>query len=132
MNKILFVALLLTSVLVQAQTVSLAWDPVTNDSRVTGYEVHYGIETGNYGAMEIVDGAATDEYTVRDLDAGSTYFFAVRSKNIDGSLVSAFSNEVSTGPNIDLTAPGPLRIVTVSTRTVTRSTVRITVPESKK
>jgi len=78
-----------------AASARVSWDPVNEDSRVTGYEVHYGLESGSYDRSGTASGAATDNLIVADLEAGNTYFFAVRSRNHDDSIKSAFSDEVS-------------------------------------
>jgi cobyric acid synthase len=77
--------------------VRLGWNPVFGDARVTGYEVHYGRASRQYQWVVAANdnGAATGTKTVENLVRGNTYFFAVRSRNHDASMVSAFSNEVS-------------------------------------
>lgn len=99
---------------VQAADVTLQWDPVTNDSRVMGYELHHGPSSGVYDSMLSVDGVSTNTVEVMDLDNGSAHYFAVRSRNDDGTLVSAFSNEVDIDPMPGLTPPGSLQFISVS------------------
>jgi len=87
------------------QSVKLAWD-VSGDSRVQGYEVHYGLASGQYTFTPIdVAGHGTNTTNVPSLNNGETYYFAVRSRNSDGSQVSAFSNEVCA--TVGESAPGP-------------------------
>jgi PKD repeat protein len=78
------------------QALNLQWDPVGDDARIVGYEVHYGLASRQYDwTLDAIDrGAATDSATLGGLEQGSTYYIAVRSRNSDRSLVSAFSNEI--------------------------------------
>jgi hypothetical protein len=81
----------------QAQQVQLAWDaPVqTNGTPVpnlAGYKLYYGSQSGQYSTMIPV--GLTTTYTVTNLSAGQTYYFAVKDYNSSGTE-SAFSNEVS-------------------------------------
>lgn len=79
-----------------AGSIDLRWDPAIGDDRVVGYEVHYGLSPGTYGWLvdANTDGANTSTRTVSNLVDGQTYYFAVRARNNDGSLVSVFSNEI--------------------------------------
>ena len=92
-----------------AETTTLQWDPADGDPRVAGYEVRYGLESGVYQwvAQADADGGATDRATLDNLASGNQYYISVRSRNSDGSLVSAHSNEVSVtiGSLPDTTAP---------------------------
>lgn len=78
-------------------SIDLQWDPATGDPRIKGYEIHYGLVSGNYSdrILASANGAATNNGTVPALESGNTYYFAVRARNADGSMVSAFSNETS-------------------------------------
>ena len=80
----------------QANTVSLQWDPVIDDTRVVGYEVAYGPTGAPYETSidASADGAATDTVVIAGLTAG-TYDFAVRSRNTNGSQISEYSNTVT-------------------------------------
>ena len=81
----------------QAQQVQLAWDaplqangtPVTN---LAGYKLYYGSQSGQYKSMVPV--GMTTTYTVTNLSAGQTYYFAATAYDTTG-IESAFSNEVS-------------------------------------
>src|SRR5262245_11262376 len=84
----------------QAQQVQLAWDaPVqTNGTPVpnlAGYNLYYGSQSGQYPTKIPV--GLTTTYTVTNLSAGQTYYFAVKATNNSGTE-SAFSNEVSVTP----------------------------------
>jgi len=121
----------------QANTVSLQWDPVLNDSRIAGYEVAYGPTGAAYDTSldASENGAATDSIVVAGLTAG-TYDFAVRSRNTDGSQISGYSNIVTvtvegdtgttppdtTPPNVSLAATPSLTEYT-SPQTVTLAAV---------
>ncbi len=69
----------------------LAWQAVP-DTRVVGYEVHYGTASQTYGS---VVSTSTISATVPGLEVGQTYYFAVKSRGSSSSLVSEFSDEVS-------------------------------------
>ena len=81
----------------QAQQVQLTWDaplqtngtPVPN---LAGYKLYYGSQSGQYPTMIPVGMKTT--YTVTNLSAGRTYYFAAKAYNSTGTE-SAFSNEVS-------------------------------------
>ncbi len=81
----------------QAQQVQLTWDaplqtngtPVPN---LAGYKLYYGSQSGQYPTMIPVGMKTT--YTVTNLSAGQTYYFAAKAYNSTGTE-SAFSNEVS-------------------------------------
>ncbi|CRI64108.1 exported hypothetical protein [Thiocapsa sp. KS1] len=97
---ILFVQLFLLLLLSSASSMSdaatagevrLAWNAV-NDSRVARYEVHYGTASKTYKSKVQVTTASA---TVSGLAGGSKYFFATRACTSDGTLCSAFSNEVN-------------------------------------
>lgn len=75
-----------------AADVALAWDSNT-ESDIAGYQVAYGLASGNY--RSIIDVGNATAYRVNDLDANRTYYFAVRAYTFQGAM-SAFSSEVST------------------------------------
>jgi hypothetical protein len=74
--------------------VELAWDPPsgTLPTELEGYRVHYGTSSHDYS--NIVDVGSVTDYVVANLDAGSTYYFAVTALGINGDE-SAYSNEAS-------------------------------------
>src|SRR4051794_37764511 len=87
-----FAAALLVSTRLEAATsVTLAWDAST-DTSVTGYIVAYGTRSGSYSGQ--VDVGKKVQYTLLGIPAG-TYFFVVKAYSSTG-LVSDPSNEVST------------------------------------
>ena len=84
----------------QAQQVQLAWDaPVQADgtpvSNLAGYKLYYGSQSGQY--QTIIPVGLTSTYTVTNISAGQTYYFAVKAYDSTGTE-SAFSNEVSVTP----------------------------------
>ncbi len=82
------------------QSVTLAWNPVTNAS-VTGYNVYYGSASGNYTNVTSVGNVIIA--TISGLTEGATYYFATTTLSASG-LESAYSSEVTyTVPNA---APG--------------------------
>ena len=70
--------------------VQLAWDAVT-DPRVAGYEVHFGTKPKNYSRHISTTSLSA---VIDGLQGGPSYFFAVRACTSDGTVCSAFSNEV--------------------------------------
>ncbi len=88
---------------VSAAEVQLAWDAVA-DSRVAVYEVHYGSQSRSYG--DRLDSTTTSA-SVPDLQAGSTYFFAVKACDSTRAACSAYSDEVSTTIPAEVT-PAPV------------------------
>lgn len=96
----------LTAGVLQAATgqVTLAWDPV-DDSRVARYEVHYGSASKSYQSQVQ---STTAQTQITGLTSGATYFFAARACSSDGTLCSAFSNELSiTVPVVPDPIPDP-------------------------
>jgi hypothetical protein len=102
---------------VHAVSVTLPWDPAIDDSTVASYEVHYGTASGQYQSVVQASGhgAATSKVTVAKLDAGKTYYFAIRSRNADSTSFSDFSNETSVTAPMTPT-PGTPPIVNVNGR----------------
>src|SRR2546425_391896 len=90
----------------QAAQVQMAWNaPVQPNGTVTaGYKLYYGSQSGQY--QTVVPVGLTTTYTVTNLSAGQTYYFAVKDYDSTGKE-SAFSNEVSG-------TPGTLPSVTLS------------------
>ena len=78
------------TVLPQTQ-VTLEWDP-NSETDLAGYRMYVGTASGAYGAPIEVGRATT--YTVTNLLAGHTYYFAVAACNTAG-MESGKSNEVS-------------------------------------
>ena len=120
-----------------AGEITLQWNPITSDTRVVGYEVHYRLTSGQYTGMvdAAASGAATSSRTVTNLTDGSTYFFAVRARNADGTLVSAFSNQVSaTIPATSVPPSGALPSININDASVNEGagtaafTVRLSAP----
>ena len=70
-----------------AASVTLTWNPSTG---AKSYVVYYGTSSGKYTTA--LPATAT-QYTVINLTAGNTYYFAVSAKNTAGE--SKLSNEVS-------------------------------------
>ena len=92
---------------VNAGTLTLAWDP--SDGYVAGYQILYGLATGNYTYSADVGNRTT--WQVFSLPAGVRVYFVVRAYDSFGRY-SEFSNEVSAvvlGVTLtsDLTAPSP-------------------------
>src|SRR5437868_1236798 len=85
-----FVALGVSTTLVGAPSVTLAWNP-NSDPAVSGYKVSYGEASGNY--TQALDLGNATSATVSALVQGHTYYFAVSAYNAS-AVESDFSNEV--------------------------------------
>jgi hypothetical protein len=87
---------------------TMTWNP-SPDSSVTGYNIYYGTQSQNYTNMVSV-GNVTNA-TIGNLESGTTYYFAAKSRD-DAGDQSAFSNEASfTGYTI--TPVSSLNLVTM-------------------
>src|SRR5947199_316258 len=81
----------------QAAQVQLTWDaPLQADGtpvpNLAGYKLYYGSQSGQYPMMIPV--GLTTTFTVTNLSAGQTYYFAVKDYDSTGTE-STFSNEIS-------------------------------------
>ena len=81
----------------QAQQVQLTWDALvqsngTSVPDLAGYKLYYGSQSGQYQPVILV--GLTTTYTVTNVSAGQTYYFAITAYDTTGTE-SAFSNEVS-------------------------------------
>ncbi|HLC76474.1 MAG TPA: cohesin domain-containing protein [Candidatus Peribacterales bacterium] len=91
-------------VMTKGEEVYLIWEALT-DQRIVGYNIYYGTVTGKYIQRRTVS-TATTGVTIRNLPAGSRYFFAVTGFNAMGQD-SEFSYEVAVtvGDPTSSTAP---------------------------
>jgi hypothetical protein len=80
---------------VQAASVTLAWDPPSPSTEVTGYKLYYGpADTpGPEWYTEVVDVRNVTQYTLEGLTAGAWYVFAVQAYG-DAGRTSEFSNKI--------------------------------------
>ena len=92
-----------------AASTNLVWSASTS-SNVGGYIVSYGQSSGNYTSN--IDVGNTTTYLVSGLQAGSTYYFSVKTYNLARTTQSAYSNVVK------LTVP----VTTALTADFTKST----------
>ena len=76
-----------------AGTASLSWVP-NNDPNLAGYRVYVGTSSGNYTYAGPFNVTAETSFTVNELHAGHTYFFAVSAYDHAGNE-SPKSEEVS-------------------------------------
>src|SRR5947209_4796443 len=107
----------------QAAQVQLAWDaPVQSNgtpvSNLAGYKLYYGSQSGQYPMMIPV--GLTTTFTVTNLTAGQTYYFAVKDYDSTGAE-STSSNEVSvtlptTMPGGSLIPQQQMRVVSVDSQ----------------
>jgi len=73
-----------------AADVTLAWDANTEED-LAGYNLHYGITSGNY--TQHIDVGNVIEYTITGIDPYTTYYYAATAYDVDGNE-SDYSNEV--------------------------------------
>ncbi len=117
--SLLLLSILIPGRMVFADTVTLAWDGVSD---ATGYKIHYGNSSGP-PYPNVIDVGNVTTYSVLNLSPG-TYYFAVTA--YDASRVSSFSNEVSvilagsctyslSGSSQAVSAGSSTGVVTVST-----------------
>jgi hypothetical protein len=76
---------------IAAADVTVLWDSNVEPD-LAGYQIGYGVAPGQYTGL--VDAGNRTSYSFAGLQAGNTYYFAVRAYNT-GGLVSGFSAEVS-------------------------------------
>ena len=95
-----------------ACAVTLQWNVPADLAGIDGYEIHYGESSGAYTLQQDAPGATTNTAIVTNPPLGDTYYYAARSRSADGSLVSAFSNEVvlAQGPAVP-DAPANVSVV---------------------
>lgn len=93
---------------VQAGEVTLAWDPPSTE--YGGFVLSYGTSSGSYSENEDVGSKTT--HTVTNLDAGQTYFFAVKAYNNNNTIESPYSNQMS------ITVPAPDTLAPASPKSV--------------
>ena len=75
-------------------TATLSWD-ASEQANIAGHKIYQATAPGEYGAPMTTVLMPVTNYTVKGLEAGTTYFFTVTAYNADGAE-SSFSNEVST------------------------------------
>ena len=98
----------------QAGEVTLAWDPHSTEHE--GFILSYGTSSGLYSENQ--DVGTKTVYTVPNLNAGQTYFFAVKAYNTNQNDESSYSGEVSVMmPVLDTTSPDiPKSVQIISSR----------------
>ena len=101
-----------------AGSATLTW-VASSDPNLAGYRVYVGVASGVYGAPTDVGKVTT--WTVPNLTAGVTYYFAVTAYNTAG-MESSYSNEVSKLIPLDLTPP-LLSTIAASNLTVNSATI---------
>jgi len=79
------------SLFAQSGALKVAWDPNT-ESDLAGYKVYHGVASRNY--TSVIDVGNVTQYTVNNLNYGTTYFFAVTAYDLAGNE-SDYSEEVS-------------------------------------
>jgi chitinase len=70
--------------------VNLTWD-ANSEPKLAGYNIYYGTASGEYS--HCIDVGDTTEYTIKNLDDGSTYYIAATAYDQTGNE-SAFSGEL--------------------------------------
>src|SRR5215510_1981189 len=79
----------------QAHQIQLGWDPPSQTNGIAGYKLYYDSQSHQY--QTAISVGMTTTYTVTNVSAGQTYYFAVTAYDTAGTE-SAFSNEVSVIP----------------------------------
>lgn len=103
-----FAALIASSTCSVSGSITLAWD-VVDDARVGGYQILYGKDSGDYSnTVDVPGGQAASTYIVQGLDVADRYYFVARAHNLDKTIYSANSNEVTTVVPLD--KPGSLSV----------------------
>jgi hypothetical protein len=97
-------------------SVTLSWDP-SPSTNVSHYWIYSGFNSGQY--VDKLNAGPGTQFTVTDLIAGKTYFFAATASDINGQESIKFSNEVSYTVPLPPLPPGSL--------TVTNPSVQITI-----
>jgi hypothetical protein len=96
---IFFLISLFSASVLFATNITLSWTPPTTNADGTplrdlaGYRVYYGLISGNYTQSN--DAGNVTSYTITDLSAGSSYYFAITAYDTSGNQ-SIASNEIST------------------------------------
>ena len=86
----------------EAGEVTLAWDPPS--AEYGGFILSYGISSSSYSDHQ--DVGINTTHTVDNLDAGQTYFFAVKTYNTNHDVESSYSNQVNATVSVpDTVAP---------------------------
>jgi hypothetical protein len=85
--------ILTTGAQVQAGQVQLRWEDPNNPAEVGGYTLYYWQATWDTPAS--VDVGDQTTYTLRGLENGMTYYFAVTTYSRDGEEESAYSDEIT-------------------------------------
>jgi fibronectin type 3 domain-containing protein len=99
--------LAISSFLVGAASVTLAWDP-SPDTNVVAYKIYLGPTSGSY-TNNVSVGNVTNA-TLTNLVAGAIYYFAATAVDTN-SLESDFSNEIIYTAQLAVPMPLNLRIV---------------------
>ena len=81
-------------------SVVLNWD---SSASATGYRIYYDGMSGVSNLDTVITGISDDNYTLLNLQNGTTYYFRVASANSNGE--SALSTEVSATPLVTLANP---------------------------
>jgi chitinase len=105
-----FLLALLITVWARAEQATLAWNANTEPD-LAGYRLHYGTASNNYSVHIDVHNVTT--YTVTELTAGQTYYFAATAYDTSGNE-SGYSNQVvhsvpaaNAAPTVPLVPSGP-------------------------
>lgn len=98
----------LTATIESATSIRLNW--TDNSSNETGFKIEWKPAGGSYAEISTGPGVVT--YLKTGLTTGTTYYFRVKACN--GSLCSAYSNEVSTAPNNPPAVPAGLTAAAIS------------------
>jgi hypothetical protein len=96
------------------ESVTLSWDPATDNVGVAGYYLYTGVNPADgdendyeFGSVAVENGATS--YTLENLTNNLTYYFAVTAFDAEGNESEVYSSEVESTPEEsevgDFTAP---------------------------
>jgi len=112
--------------------VTLTWNAATDNVGVKGYKIYYGtkpvVKDGDTYDLGPIDAGDVLTTTVKGLNNGTTYYFAVTAYDAAGNESENYSVEVSATPghgSADSTAP-----TVVSATAVDRQTVKVVFSEA--
>lgn len=87
--------------------VTLSWDAATDNVGVVGYNIYYGTQAvtpdaGEY--TETADAGDVNQFTVKSLENGKAYYFAITAYDEAANESESYSNEASAQPTGDKAA----------------------------
>lgn len=115
--------------------VTLSWDASTDNIGVTGYNIYYGTqavtaESGEY--TEVADAGNVNEFTVKSLENGKSYYFAMTAYDAATNESENYSSEASAKPVGEKTAKDTEAPQVVTTEALYQTVVKVVFTEEVK